>query len=108
MKCQTKFEQCLLHLPNLYVFKGSQAKTGVGDLVAGNSYVLTWLLLAYYKLGSTKQETPLVEFSRATIKLQARMTLLGMSVLSSQELRHMCQTWFKDNCVLVWNSGVEC
>ena len=24
---QTKFEQCLLHLPNLYVFKGSQAKT---------------------------------------------------------------------------------
>ena len=27
VKCQTKFEQCLLHLPNLYVFKGSQAKT---------------------------------------------------------------------------------
>ena len=45
--------------------------------------LLTWLLLAYYKLGSTKQETPLVEFSRATIKLQAFMTRLGMSVLSS-------------------------
>ena len=69
--------------------------------------LLTWLLLAYYKLGSTKQEAPLVEFSRATIKLQARMTLLGMIVLSSQELRHMCQTWFKDNCVLVWNNGLN-